>query len=395
MTVSSDAGTASADASGQTLTDDDPNYAGVQVRTDSSGHFIFTVHATATGLATFSARDVTGAAFGQTTALLTPLHFQFSAYFNMDGGAGPSPAQVGPVPYIQVVSTPYSPTLHYGWLGTPPANYDRAAATLQAPASGVPDFLPLLEAFNDGSDNTFRVDLPAGTTYTVTATMGDTRATHGPVDIFTVVNGIATRVTSITLSDGTVVNSLYSPLGQFLTGSFQVTAPAGSGLQPVELEFKPEAGAGNFVLNALDIVQNPAVIALSVTGQSAVNNQEVVTLSGSGATPNSLVTVSSDAGTASADASGRTLTDDDPNYAGVQVRTDSSGHFTFTVQSTTAGLATFHARDVTGAAFGQTTALLTPLHFQFSAYFNMDGSAGPQPGEGGTRALYPGGVHSL
>ena len=129
------------------------------------------------------------------------------------------------------------------------------------------------------------MDLPAGTTYTATVTMGDTRATHGPVDIFTVVNGIATRVTSITLGDGTVVSSLYSPLGQFLTGSFQVTAPAGSGLQPVELEFKPEAGAVDFVLNALDLVQNPAVIALSVTGQSTVNNQEVVTLSGSGPRP--------------------------------------------------------------------------------------------------------------
>ena len=313
------------------------------------------------------------------------LYFAFVRNFNMNGSAGASPAQVGPVPYLQVVSTPYSPALHYGWLNVPAGNWDRGAATLGTPASGAPDFRSLLEAFNDGSDNTFRVDLPAGTTYTVTATMGDTRATHGPVDVFTVVNGVATRVTSITLGDGSVVNSLYSPIGQFLTGSFQVTAPSGSGLQPVELEFKPESGAVDFVLNALDLVQNPDVIALSATGQSTVNNQEVVTLSGSGATPNSLVTVSSNAGTTSADASGRTLTDDDPNYAGVQVRTDSSGHFTFTVQAAAVGPVTFSGRDVTGAAFGQATITvqastvvpLPALHFQFSANFNMDGAQAP------------------
>ena len=178
-----------------------------------------------------------------TAILITspPLNFAFDASFNANGGTGPSPTQAVPFDYTSVVSTPYSPTLGYGWLNTP-GNYDRGAATLQAPASGVPNFQPLLESFNDGSDNTFRVDLQAGTTYTATVTMGDTRASHGPVDIFTVVNGIATRVTSITLGDGTVVSSIYSPINQFLTGSFQVTAPTGSGLQPVELEFKPEAG---------------------------------------------------------------------------------------------------------------------------------------------------------
>ena len=285
---------------------------------------------------------MTGASFGQATVTLSPsqptltlpLNFAFDAGFNANGGPSPSPTQPG---YTSVVSTPYSPALGYGWLGTPPGNYDRGAATLQAPVSGGPDYRPLLEAFNDGADNTFRVDLQAGTTYTATVTMGDTRASHGPVDIFSVVNGVATQVTDITLGDGTVVSSLYSPIGQFLTGSFQVTAPAGSGLQPVELEFKPEAGAVDFVLNALDIVQTQNPLKLTQTGISQGNGFELVTISGSGATPNALVTVGTTLGTI-------TSADQEGNYAGTQVLADGSGNFTFTVQTPTTGQATFSAR---------------------------------------------------
>ena len=253
------------------------------------------------------------------------------------------------------------------------------------PPAALPDFLPLLEAFNDGSNNTFRVDLPPGTTYTATVTMGDTRATHGPVDIYTVVNGVATRVTSITLGDGRVVSSIYSPLGQFLTGSFQVTAPAGSGLQPVELEFKPESGAVDFVLNALDIVQAPALIALSATPGVNAQGLAVFTVSGSGAKPNSLVTVSTSQGSVvSADA--------DPNYAGTQVATDNTGHFSFVVTSATGGPATLSAREVTGASAG-TAAILYPAQRYF------DFNSGTSPTETGPTgisytAVQPGDVYS-
>ena len=144
-------------------------------------------------------------------------------------------------------------------------------------------------------------------------------------------------VTSITLGDGTVVSSIYSPINEFLTGSFQVTAPAGSGLQPVELEFKPEAGAVDFVLNALDIVQTQNPLTLTQTGSSEVNGFAVVTVSGSGATPNALVTVGTSLGTI-------TSADQEDNYAGTQVVADASGHFTFTVQTGVGGQATLGAR---------------------------------------------------
>ena len=383
-----------------TTADREGNYAGTQVVANANGNFTYTVLESTAGNATFSAQEVNGASFGQTTTLVVPpLHFDFNASFNANGNSGQSPTQPAPILYpvtptgrfkgdnptppapllyTSVVSTPYSPALGYGWLGTPPGNYDRGAATLQVPASGVPDFRPLLQAFNDGADNTFRVDLLGGTTYTATVTMGDTRATHGPVDIFTVVNGIATRVTSITLGDGSVVSSIYSPLGQFLTGSFQVTAPAGSGLQPVELEFKPEAGAVDFVLNALDIVQtqNPITLTASAPVLTSVNGQLVplVTVSGSGATPNSLVTVGASLGTI-------TTTDQEGNYAGTQVIANGSGNFTYTVRETMPGNVTFSAQQVDGASFGQTTAtVVLPLHFQFGDSFNANGS-GPSPSQ--------------
>ena len=310
-----------------------------------------------------------------------PLRFDFNASFNANGNPGPSPTQAAPLAYTAVVSTPYSPTLGYGWLGKAPGNYDRGAATLIAPASGAPDFRSLLEAFNDGGDNTFRVDLPAGTTYTATVTMGDTRADHGPVDVFTVVNGSATRVTSITLGDGSVVSSLTSRNRQFLTGSFQITAPAGSGLQPVQLEFKPEAGAVDFVINALDIRPTQAPLTLTATAPipTSVNGQLVplVTVSGSGATPNALVTVGSSLGIL-------TAADQEPNFAGIQVLADSGGNFTFTAETITPGPVTFSAQEVDGASFGNTTeTVVPPLHLAFTAPYDASnpGQVSPtQPG---------------
>ena len=349
-----------------TTTDQEGNYAGTQVVADSNGNFTYTVLETATGLATFSAQEVDGASFGNTTqTVVPPLHFQFGASFNANGGGGPSPSQTTPFAYTDVVSTPYSSALHYGWLNTP-GNYDRGAATLQAPTGGAPDFRPLLEAFNDGSGNTFEVDLLGGTTYTVNVTMGDSNTYHGPVQIL----ADGSPVPSITLGDGTTVSTLSSPRGQFLTGSFQVSAPAGSGLQPVTLEFKAVNGAADFVLNALDIVQTQNAITLTKTGESFVNGFEVLTLSGQGAAANSLVTLSSSLGTVTADSTGQTVSDADPNYAGIQVRTDASGSFTFAVQTQTpATSGTVSARDVTGVAAGSSNVTITSpvvsYHFDF------------------------------
>ena len=358
-----------------TTTDQEGNYAGTQVVADANGNFTYTVLETTQGSVTFSAQEVNGASFGNTTqTVVPPLHFQFGAVFNANGGSGHSPSQTTPFPYTDVVSTPYSSALHYGWLNTP-GNYDRGAATLQAPAGGAPNYQPLLEAFNDGPDNTFEVDLLGGTTYTFNVTLGDSNTSHGPVEIL----ADGSLVPSITLGNGTTVSTLSSPRGQFLTGSFQVTAPAGSGLQPVTLEFKAINGAADFVLNALDIVQtqNPITLTASAPLLTSVNGQLVplVTVSGSGATPNSLVTVGASLGTI-------TTADQEGNYAGTQVVADSNGNFTYTVLETATGLATFSAQEVDGASFGNTTqTVVPPLHFQFGAVFNANGGGGHSPSQ--------------
>ena len=149
-----------------------------------------------------------------------------------------------------------------------------------------------------------------------------------------------------------------------------MTVP-GSGLQAVTLEFKAVNGAADFVLNALDIVQTQNVITLTKTGESFVNGFEVLTISGQGAAANSLVTLSSSLGTVTADSTGQTVTDADPNYAGIQVHTDASGDFTFAVQTQTpATLGTVSARDVTGVAAGSSNVTISSpvvsYHFDFA-----------------------------
>ena len=62
-----------------------------------------------------------------------------------------------------------------------------------------------------------------------------------------------------------------------------------------------------------------------------------MTVSGSGATPNSLVTVGTTLGTI-------TAIDQEGNYAGTQVLADANGNFTYTVETPAAGQATFSAR---------------------------------------------------
>ena len=356
-----------------TTTDQEGNYAGTQIVADANGNFTYTVLETTPGNVTFSATEVTGASFGQTSELVVPrMHFQFGANFNANTGIGDSPSQTTPFPYTDVVSTPYTPALGYGWLGTPSSNYDRGNATLATPASGVPNFQPLLEAFNYGADNSFEVDLLGGQTYTFNVTMGDSNTYHGPVEVLV----DSSPVTSITLGNGTTTSALSSPKGQFITGSFQVTVPSADpladGLTAVTLEFQASGAEPNFVLNALDIVQSQNPITLTA---SAPDQNGLVTVSGSGATPNSLVTVGASLGTI-------TTADQEGNYAGTQVVADGSGNFTYTVLETTPGNVTFSAQEVDGASFGSTTeTVVPPMHFQFGASFNGNGGGGPGPSQ--------------
>jgi autotransporter-associated beta strand protein len=303
-----------------TTADADPNYAGNQVVVGPGGAFSFTVRAPlGGGQATITAHEVTGAADGSTTLAFTPpsaFHFEFNA--------PGSPTASG---YASVLpTTTYNAATSYGWTTTTGLfTQDRGGPTT------------LLRSFTAGPDNTFRVDLPNGT-YTANVTLGDTINPHGPIDVL---QG------GVSLLGGNLINTT---AGQFITRSFPVTVTGGN----LQLEFKSLGDDGVFVLNALDLYTSTSAITLMSSAPTLpADGTSTVTISGTGAVPNSLITVATTLGTI-------TTTDVDPNYAGVQVHADGSGHFSFVLQapSSSGGTPLITATDVTGAAAGSSSTIL-------------------------------------
>ncbi len=84
---------------------------------------------------------------------------------------GPASAPVG-TGAVGVSTQAYSSTTGYGWTN---------GVGLDTRDRGAPD--SIANDFVTGSDGTFLVDVPNGT-YTVTATLGDASAPHGPVTIW-------------------------------------------------------------------------------------------------------------------------------------------------------------------------------------------------------------------
>ena len=313
-----------------TAADQEGNYAGTQVLADASGNFTYTVETPAAGQATFSAQEVTGASFGQTTVSISPppralpLALQFPFNLNLPGPPS-SPLQAG---YVGV-SQKYTFDGSIGWQSAV-SSFERNVSVLQAPAAGVPDFRDLLQAGQYGfGSGTFEAALAPGS-YVVTLTVGD--AQGNPSGMTATVNG--TPVT-FTLGDGSSTSTLSAPFGQFLTASFPVTIGS-SGL--LSLTVQGPGGTGVWIVNGLTIRTAQAPLTLSVSTPALDSNGiAAVTVSGSGATPDSLVTVGSSLGTV-------TAADQEGNYAGTQVLADASGNFTYTVETPAAGPTTFSAR---------------------------------------------------
>ena len=315
-----------------TAADQEGNYAGTQVLADANGNFTYTVETPAAGQATFSAQEVTGASFGQTTVSISPppralpLALDFLASYNVSQpGQTSSPLQAGYVSLTAKQTFDGS----YGWQSAV-NSFNRNVSLLQAPATGVPDFRSLLQAGQYGfGSGTFEATLAPGS-YVATLTVGD--AQGNPSGMTATANG--TPVT-FTLGDGSSTSTLSAPFSQFLTASFPVSVSS-SGL--LSLTVQGAGGTGVWIVNGLTIRQAQAPLTLSVSTPALDSNGiAAVTVSGSGATPNSLVTVGSSLGTVTAN-------DQEGNYAGTQVLADASGNFTYTVETPAAGPTTFSAR---------------------------------------------------
>ncbi len=341
-----------------TTADADPNYAGIQVVVGPGGAFSFTVQAPLVGgTATITAQEVTAAASGTTTLTITPpttFHFKFN-----------KPGNSAPNGYISVLPTTlFASNSSYGWQST---------TGLFAQDRGGPT--PLLRDFIQGPDNTFQVSLANGS-YLVNLTMGDLSNPHGPVDI--IANGV----------DVFAGNLILEPSGQYVTPNFVVNVTSGNLLS---LEIKRVGGDPFWAVNAIDIVPSASAVgAITLMSSVATLNADgtsTATISGTGARPNSLITVSASLGTI-------ITADADPNYAGIQVQADGSGNFSFVVRapSVAGGAVTLTANDVTGAATGSSSTILaivppSTFHFDFDYQFNVQ----TQPGY---QSVLPGNVYS-
>ena len=137
------------------------------------------------------------------------------------------------------------------------------------------------------------------------------------------------------------------------------------------LQFKDQGGSDpNFVVNALDITPFTAAGTITLTrtspggtGSLEADGLSVDTYAGSGAVPNSVLTLTAMTG---AGAAGKftevsntsntfspPVTDVSPSLAGVQVQADGSGNFQFHyLRPTGTSTVTLTAQDVTGLAFG-------------------------------------------
>ncbi len=231
--------------------------------------------------------------------------------------------------------TPYTAGLGYGWqtgsgIGVV-SGFDRGspAGTLRDANFGTSTL-----------SSTFSVALPNGTYY-VSMTMGD--GSSGASANMDQVQVAAEGVTKLT--------SLASNAGQFIHRSFTVAVADGR----LDVEIRDLGGANvKWNLNSLEIRSEQG--AISFTGGPGANapadSSQVDTYSGSGATPNSVVTITSSLGTVTSDQSAL--------YGGTQALADSSGNFTFTLRRPGGGgTATIAAEEATGATFGSTTQSFT------------------------------------
>ncbi len=146
----------------------------------------------------------------------------------------------------------------------------------------------------------------------------------------------------------TKLTGLASSVNQLIQRSFTVAVSGGT----LDIEIRDLGGTAGqkWSVNSLDI--RAAQNAISITGgpgaSAAADGSTIDTYSGSGATANSIVTITASLGTVTSDQ--HTV------YAGTQALADSSGNFTFTLKRPgSGGTATIAAEESTGASYGTTT----------------------------------------
>ena len=305
--------------------DADPNYAGVQVLASAGGTFSFDVTPPFLGgTATLTSDEVTGAGNGSTTFTYAA---GTSTRFDLNGGG--SPTATGFVGVGSGTANEYTAGQGYGWQ-VASGTFDRFAPT------------DLLRDGHYGTDNTFLIDIANGN-YIVNVTLGDT---------------IARDLVDVYAEGAQVLDNLTTASGQYAHRSFPVTLTDGQ----LTLRFDDDGFDPFFSVNAIEVLDTQLTHALTPDGSGT-------TVSGSGATAGSLVTVSTSLGSIAS-----TTVDADPNYAGVQVLANGGGGFTFDITAPAgSGTATITSEEVTGQGAGSTTFAYAGLGPAVQICDNEDG----------------------
>jgi fibronectin type 3 domain-containing protein len=330
--------------------DADPFYAGVQIMTDLAGAFsVDVLRPFVAGTATITAEEVNAASFG--TAMQD---YEQGAALRFDLNSTGTPTAAG---FVGLGTTNlYNAMQGYGWLATAPT-YSTAGPNA------------LLRDFHYGmAPNTFLVDLPNGD-YVVNVTLGYDLSGFDGVNV--AAEGLPAQLTG-----------LGSTAGRFIHRSFTVTVGDGQ----LNLQFSDTAGSAFFPVNAIELLQVPVgTLTLLGTTMEEADGMSVDLYTGSGATPNSLITISTTLGTP-------TGPDASTAYAGLQVMSDGAGAFSFSIlRPSLAGSATIAAEEVSAATIGTlgvTYTASTTQRFDFN-HFGTPTAPG-FTGVGTTNAFNPG-----
>jgi len=220
----------------------------------------------------------------------------------------------------------------YGW-NTAVGGLDRGAIAGTTTSDLIRDahFFSRNGTTNNGA-KTFSLDLPNGT-YWVNLVMGDKSAGHDQMQVNA--EGGTAELTGVA-----------NTLGAFAQRGFSIAVSDGQ----LNLEFSDLGGSdGSWVVNALDVrTMTGSQGSISITGPGSIdaNGTTVSTYSGTGASPNALLTINTSLGTVvGSDAS--TL------YGDIQVQASASGNFSFTLQApNSAGTAVVSASQTDGQRFG-------------------------------------------
>jgi hypothetical protein len=365
-------------------TDIDPAVKGFQVQANALGGFTFQIlRPTGDEPSLITVTDVTGASgtgqVGPTAAgglavssspylLPNPVYqtYTLPVVRRIDVGplGTPAASDSGPA-YLVFDNSPYISTAvnAMGWLGTAPTTFDSGGSPNNLQRDGVYG--------TSSTPGDFEVDMPAANAvYSVTVLLGDPLSAESGmyVEVVDPATGTiieSTPVTGVSTAAGQSTSFTF-PATSDSSGRirlrFGVSTNSANGFWTLQdVEVRPVVGTASPPLGTeADLTLNGTTYKGSASGTGGsytatllpatvtADGQTSTTYTITGATPNSLITVTTSLGT-------QTTADAGPTYTGIQVLANGSGMANFAITSplsTSTMTSTITVTEVTGASLG-------------------------------------------